>query len=383
MSTFILTIIAVTVIGLFVSIGHELGHAIPALIYSKKNVTIYVGSRENPKEAINFTIGRLKVHLTFNPNFWSSGRCVFDSTEVTNSQMKVILLMGPLGSLLCGITFCFIVFIFNLNDYLKLAGLAYLGASIIDFVVNIYPKSEPDFLDTGSVVYGDGAQLLHLIRHDIGPDLEKKAIKHFEKGEYDESLKACQKFIDKKVIYPGIYGLALYCHFHRKEYQEVLNVFDELNDVKDIGAHNFQLAISSLKSLKEMDNALVLFNQAVAEYPTDASLINNRGYFYLEAEKYYEAKSDFDWAIKVDSDFAFAYNNRGYCLLKIDRLEEGLTDIQRSLDLDEENSYAHRNLGIYHLKKRNFQLARTSFTRALELDPETPLVEDYLNQTLR
>jgi hypothetical protein len=52
----------------FVTVAlHELGHAIPALLMTRDEVTIYIGSFGNPYSSFHFTTGRLKFCCKYNP----------------------------------------------------------------------------------------------------------------------------------------------------------------------------------------------------------------------------------------------------------------------------------------------------------------------------
>ena len=42
---------------------HEMGHAIPALIFTKKSVTVYIGSYGDISKTTQFKLGRLTIYF--------------------------------------------------------------------------------------------------------------------------------------------------------------------------------------------------------------------------------------------------------------------------------------------------------------------------------
>jgi len=67
--------------------------------------------------------------------------------------------------------------------------------------------------------------------------------------------------------------------------------------------------------------------------------------------KYYaDAIADYNEAIRLKPDFAFAYNNRGYAKAMLGDYAGGLADCNKSLSLDPDNEEAYRNRSICYAK---------------------------------
>jgi len=84
---YFLVVITLSVLRPLTTFIHEMGHAIPSLLYTKGIVTIYVGSYGDPDKSIHFTVGRLKVYFKYNPLLWDSGLCGYN----TNGTFDVIM----------------------------------------------------------------------------------------------------------------------------------------------------------------------------------------------------------------------------------------------------------------------------------------------------
>ena len=149
----------------FSTIIHELGHAIPALILTKKNIKIKLGRNNQNVKIIN--LRRLCIELkSFNPFI---GFVNWDKSNITNFESIIILASGPIASLVLGIVLLFIGR--NMGNQLLLekillkemfifAGNYQLFTFISTFIPIIYPKWWRGYANHPS----DGYQILNLIK---------------------------------------------------------------------------------------------------------------------------------------------------------------------------------------------------------------------------
>jgi len=89
----------------FTVLLHELGHAIPGMIFSKKNVAVYVGSYGNKEQSFKIQIGTLEIWIRYNPIKWSGGICIIDTEEVSINQMTIFTLLALYSLLLLQLRF--------------------------------------------------------------------------------------------------------------------------------------------------------------------------------------------------------------------------------------------------------------------------------------
>jgi hypothetical protein len=67
----------------FTVLFHELGYAIPIILMTREDATIYVGSYGDKRHSINLCLGSLNIWIRYNPFGWRGGLC---ETPVANMQ---------------------------------------------------------------------------------------------------------------------------------------------------------------------------------------------------------------------------------------------------------------------------------------------------------
>jgi len=143
---------------------HELGHAIPALLFTDKDVVIYIGAYEAVENGWNFSIGRLKGNIMFNPLMWNGGLTQHSNTH-SFWKTLLIILGGPIASMIIAIPLIFLFKWYPSVEIVQfLAGL-YITSAMIDLISNLIPSGKPTELKEGRVVFNDGYALLSLIAY--------------------------------------------------------------------------------------------------------------------------------------------------------------------------------------------------------------------------
>ena len=95
----------------------------------------------------------------------------------------------------------------------------------------------------------------------------------------------------------------------------------------------------------------------------------NRGNAYADKKDYDRAIADFNQAIRLDPENAYAYNSRADTLREAGKAEQGLPDAGKAVQLDPNNAdfWDTRAQILQALGRR--QEAIADYRRALELDP--------------
>jgi tetratricopeptide (TPR) repeat protein len=81
------------------------------------------------------------------------------------------------------------------------------------------------------------------------------------------------------------------------------------------------------------EEALALFDRAVALAPDFAEAWNNRGIAQRNLGRFAEALASFERALAIRPDYAMAWNNRGRVLLYLDRIDDGIAAFMRFAEL--------------------------------------------------
>jgi tetratricopeptide (TPR) repeat protein len=122
----------------------------------------------------------------------------------------------------------------------------------------------------------------------------------------------------------------------------------------------------------DYDRAIADFDQAIRLDPNDAfaTAYNSRGNAYNAKGDYDRAIADFDQAIRLHPNLVASYNNRGLAYNGKGDYDRAISDLDRAVQLDPNfaNPYSHR--GYAYGKKGDFDRAMADLNKALSLNPK-------------
>ena len=203
----------------FTVLIHELGHAIPAILLTRKKVSIYIGSHGDPKKSLHFSIGLLEVWFTYNPFSWRRGLCVPSAKQISINKQIIYTLSGPLASVVIATVACYFIFDHDLHGSLKLIFVIFLCSSIFDLFVNLIPRMKPDKLNDSGLIYNDGYLLKELFYYKRFPKKYKKAAEFYNQQEFTEAGKFLNDIIKNGLKDEQIYRLAISSFLQVKNYK--------------------------------------------------------------------------------------------------------------------------------------------------------------------
>lgn len=357
---------------------HEIGHAIPALIFTQKTVKIYVGSYGEEKDLIKLSVStRLELNIKWNPLKWQKGMVVSHSLHISAAKRIIITSSGPLMSLLLAIISLWTVLQFDLNGFLKLFSAIFFLSALLD-LRNLYPYDTPILLNDGTIIYCDGYNLRMLVKDEKQKKILKKALQLFDIQKYDRSFllfNKLQPYLINQVIFQRIQELS-----QTKQFLKAKEFYSRLSSESFFQPDDYTLSnIGVIESnLNAHDLAFNYYNQALALNKNNIYALNNRGFTNIVIARYNDAIADFDKALAIEPDYAYSYANKGFAKIKLGITEEGLSDIYKSISIDDKNSYAYRNLGIYYLEKMNYQQALEQLEIAYQLEPGAYMLNEYM-----
>lgn len=367
----------------FTVLIHELGHAIPAILMTRKTVSIYIGSYGDPTKSVHFKIGLLEIWFRYNLFSWNAGLCAPSAKLVSINKQIVYTLTGPLASFLIAVVACYITFAFDLHGFLKLILIIFLGSSIFDLIVNLTPRAVPIKLYDGRLTYNDGYKLLQLFYLKKLPKDYQQATELYNQQKFIEAANSFNEILKKGLKDEQIYRLAISSFLQVKNYKQAKDLSDELILLDKMNSDDYTNAGISYAQLEEHDKALEYYNKSLELNPENKYSLNNKGFILNTLNKFEEAIPLFDKAIEIEKTFAYSYNNRGLSKIKIGKVEDGLKDINHSIKLDKNNSYSYRNLGIYHLDKGEYSEALELFKKAKKFDSNTQMIDELIAETVR
>jgi tetratricopeptide (TPR) repeat protein len=360
---------------------HELGHAIPALIFTNEKVNLYLGSYGDDESRQFKIYKRLTIFYTPNPLGWKFG--MIRAYPIPSSSVIkeiIIFISGPLFSLLFGALSLTVVFYFNLHGALKMLLIVFFCSALID-LRNLYPSSTPIKLKNGRIAYCDGYQVYRLLKFKSDQNLISKAYTLYNSKQFNKALTIFEKvrpdYIDDN-SFPVMFNCYLQTNdfkkaeaFSEKHKYLITNLSSDTGTLCNIGYMQSNLGNNEI--------AFDYYNKALEWDNKHSFALCNRGYTYNLFEKYEEAIADFDEVISIEPDSSYAYSNRAYSYIKLKLFDQALLDLDKAMALDNKNPYAYRNSGIYLFEHIEYEKALIQFVKARELDTNTHMINDYID----
>ncbi|NRB51182.1 MAG: M50 family metallopeptidase [Saprospiraceae bacterium] len=346
---------------------HELGHAIPALLFTDDRVDVYVGSYGDISKSWQLDIGRLRFYLTYKIWGWDLGMCVSKGAEYYFQQMLIVL-AGPLMSLGIAAFLLFALISYDSPALWKGLFLVFFFSTIWDFFVNIIPGKNPIELHDGTSTYNDGALLIRLWQEKDMPDVYFEGMKAQAAQDYIGASKCFEETITligpKKVVQEKLLSSLM----ASGENQKALDFFVEQHGDRKLSVAQFLLLGDLYMKVQQYENALKAYSAYLYIVFRDEITICKKGMALLYLGEFNLAIAEFDIAIRINEEeaLAYAYRGRAYLALRLWRKAE--EDIDKSLALKPDLPEAHLFLGMYQEEMKEYTLALESYTRAKELE---------------
>lgn len=137
-----------------------------------------------------------------------------------------------------------------------------------------------------------------------------------------------------------------------------------------LGAHLERCAL--LLRTGQPDQVEQAYAEAIAQFPKEPLVFNNRGMFFQTYGRDDEAVADFSSAIEINDQFVPAYTNRAYSRLRQAKFNEALVDLNKSVELEPQQPAAYSLRGSAYLQTGDARSALTDYEAALKLDPDSP-----------
>lgn len=358
---------------------HELGHALPALLFTSGSVSVFIGVPDKSPGPPLFTWRRLRVWITRDPLKWLGGFCSHEATA-HRWQTVLILLGGVLFSMAIAIMAAFLAFRSEVHGFILLLFVLVAVSTVLDVFINLVPSAAPVPMPDGHITFNDGEQLRRLFfSHDLNREAGL-AVEHSQAGRHEEALVYYERFLRMGWTDGAIYFNAIVALHQLGRKEEALAMHRRWASEQEINSKGIALGALILSVNGHELEAIAEYDKALAIDPDDAWALNNKGYTLNKLERYAEAIDLFDRAITFAESKAYALNNRGLARLKLGDTATGLADIEEGLRLDPENSYGYRNLGVHHLDEGRAAEALPLFQKAKAMDANTDGIDALIEQ---
>jgi len=375
------SLVLIIIIRGLIIVLHELGHAIPAIILTKKKVSIYIGSYGDSNKSLNFRIGLLHVWLNYKMLSWKNGLCIPAAKDISINSQIIYVLTGPLTPTLAASIFLYFTLSLDLSNLCLHFAVLFFFLSIFDLFRNLTPRQVPIKLVSGEYTYNDGYTLVTLFKRRKFKKEFEEAIDLYNEKEYQKSSILLDFLIESNLKDDGIYRLAVSANLLSKNFERAKILFDASEKAFTLTSDDYSNGGLIYSRLDLNEESLELYDKSIALNCENIYSLNNKGFTLTVLQQYEEAIPLFDKVIEINDLFAHSYNNRGLSKIKTGKIADGLSDIQKAIELDENNSYAYRNLGIYHFDIGEIKEARELFLKSKELDGDTYKIDELILST--
>ncbi len=370
----ILSSIVYLILGIFVVLStrmvtttlHELGHALPALLYTTGPVKVYVGSYGDEKNSMPISLGRLQLYFRWKITEWNLGVCVHQVPSRLLDNLLIIL-GGPLASLIFGGLLATWVLLTELEATPIFLLTFFIVSAVWDFFTNIIPYNRPLPMFDGSLCYNDGYQLRQLWRSAKYPPAYTKALEYLAEKNYSAAIPELQGILDGGIQDREIYRLLARTYEQNQEAEKVLMTMTQMMEHHKLQPEDQGLVAAAYQQRGQYAQAIHFYNQALYIDFRNPHLLYHRGLAQLQSGDYQEALQDFSTALSHGAKSAELHANLGIVLLRLRQLEMAKEQLDLALALDSEVALTHLHLTFYYQQTGENDIALEYLDRAEKL----------------
>jgi len=360
---------------------HELSHAVAALLLTRHEVTVYIGSYGESRGHLHFSTGRLHWRIKYNFFEWKGGVCMTHTEYLPPYKKIIYALMGPLLPFVLSAVLTWLGYKLDWSDGVVFLWGFFCVLSFYYMVENLFPSSKPVILSDGRVSRNDGSAILETIANRKTVVDYKEAVADYRLGKYEKVAAQLEHGLQFQPENKQFHILLILCYGEQKQHNQAKEAATRcveqctlFNDIE------YTTIAHAYAQAKELERALHYYNQALKINPKNTTALNNKGYALNMLGYYKQAIPCFIRALSIRPLFAFSYNNLGYAQLKMGEWEEGFKNLKHSHRLNKDNAYVYRNLGIYFLEKKEYTEALKHLEKAEAIDSTIPELEELLSK---
>ena len=357
---------------------HELGHAIPVLLFTGQKTSIYVGSYGDQQRSFRVPAGLLDIWFTYNPLTWQRGLCVPPNKSLTVNQQILFTLGGAFVSLIIAVISWYFIFMRPVEGALALGLFILLGSSVVDLIGSLNPSNRRMRIASGQLLYNDGQALKRLFKYRKQVESASAGMNHYREKRYAEAAPLLQAALAGGYKDESVYRVAISSYVQVNDYTSARELVDEFVTGYTMNTNDHLNAAFTYSKLGLDEQAIGYYDKALALEPNNAVGLNNKAFILLNQERYAEALPLLDKAVEVNPAQQHFYTNRGLARIKTGMPNQGQADLQHAMQLGPDNGYTFRNMGIYHLDKGDHAEALRLLKRAKELDHTAHQIDELI-----
>jgi hypothetical protein len=200
---------------------------------------LYIGSFGAAKGTVLLNLGRLQIYVRYNPFAWNKGACLYEKDTLRLYQQVVVLIAGPVASLLVSTVCGYLTFTFDLHGSIKLTLVATVFSSLIDLGVNINPSNRLIKLEDGGLAFNDGRQLKLLFTYGSLYRKYWEVVTLYEQQLYRQAAEGFNNLIQGGFTEDFVYREAISAYLQVHEYQQAKMLDEQLGARFDKNATDY------------------------------------------------------------------------------------------------------------------------------------------------
>ena len=180
----------------------------------------------------------------------------------------------------------------------------------------------------------------------------KQGVIFLVKADFRKAIKSFQKYLEFNADCSEVYFLLGVANFSNYKLGEFLNNIYCVNGQSDI---------------KEIDEAIKNFDQALALNRNDAETYFMRGCVYKLNKNFAKAIDDLQQSIYLNSKNSECYHTLGDIFYEQEKHQEALEQYNKALTIDASNPYLYQRIGEIYKKEESIKKAVNYFQKASNL----------------
>ena len=122
--------------------------------------------------------------------------------------------------------------------------------------------------------------------------------------------------------------------------------------------------------LDEYDKAIENYNQAIHIDPEFAYAYHSRGQTFFLLGNFEQAINDQTIAIQVNPDFSWSYRSRANVYFELGEYQRAIADYSKAIEHDPQDDWSYIGRGTVYLELGEYQHANADYSKAIEIDPQ-------------
>lgn len=159
-----------------------------------------------------------------------------------------------------------------------------------------------------------------------------------------------------------------------KEYDQALAAYNQALKISPDYLKALEGRCSALYNLEQYNEGLKSCDRAIEINPNSFQAWHERGNILNQLGKYRQALESYNKSIAINPSYAHSWNGRCWSLNNLQQFQDGLKSCDRALEIDSNSEWVWNNRGYALENLKRYEDAIASYNRALEINPNNTMI---------